>query len=101
MMLVQPQGCAACEESTGNDLFGDIGKEFCAGMRVGIHEDQPVAGRRRRAGISCSCDLIDWLKNDGRSGCARNPRRAIGGIVVAHDQFDFPATLGKSAMPPI
>jgi hypothetical protein len=69
------------------NLLRDVGKQFRAGMRIGIHKNQPVAGRRRRAGIPRAGDLVDRLKHDrrarrrarfppcGRSNCYR--RRSI------------------------
>ena len=98
ILFVQPHRRAAGEIFAGNNCFGDIGKKFRAWLRVRVHKNQPVAGRRRRAGIRRAGNLIsDGFKHDY---CARPPcdfRRAVGGIIVAHDQFKFPATLCVNA----
>ena len=93
MMFVQPDGRAAGQTSTGNNLLRDIRKKFRAGMRIGIHKNQPVPGRRRRAGIARAGDLVDRLEHDNRARRARDFRRAVGRVVVAHDQFNLPAAL--------
>jgi hypothetical protein len=62
-------------------------------MRIGVHKNQPVAARRRRAGIARAPDLIERLKNDF---CARgfgNFGSAVGGIIIADDKFNIPAAL--------
>ena len=45
-----------------------VRKQFRARMRIGIHKNQPVAGRRRRAGVSRAGDLVDRFEYDN---CAR------------------------------
>ena len=66
-------------------------------MRISIHKNQPVAGGRRRAGISRAANLVDRLEHDGRTRPARDLRRAVGGIIVAHDEFNFPTALRERA----
>ena len=54
-------------------------------MRIGVHKDQPVAGRRRRARISSARDLIDWLEDNNRAHATRDfRRRGPVGIVITH-----------------
>ena len=66
-------------------------------MGIGVHKDQPVAGGRRRAGISRAGDLIDRLEYDGRARRPCDLRRAVMGIVVTDNQFTFPANLRERA----
>jgi len=96
MVLVQPDRRAARETLAGKNLRRDIGKQFRAGMRIGVHKSQPVAGRCVRAGISRASNLVDRLKHNGRARRARDFRRAVGGIVVADDQFALPADFCES-----
>jgi len=96
MIFVQPDGRTAGETLIRKNLIRDIGEQFRARMRIGIHKNHPVAGRRRRAGIPRAGNLIDRLKHDVRARRIRDVRRAVGGIVVAHDQFNLPSALRKS-----
>src|SRR5471032_1851942 len=98
-MFIQPEGRAARETLTRLDGFNHIRKQFRAGMRVSVHEHHPVASGLRRAGIPRPRDLINWLKYDGRASSARDLRRAVGGVVVAHDHFHLPTALRKGFRP--
>ena len=64
MIFVQPDGRPAGQTMAGKNLFRHIGEQFRAGMRIGVHKNQPVAGGRRRAGISRAGDLVDRLEHD-------------------------------------
>ena len=96
-LLIPAKGRAAAATGAGLNLLCRVGKQFHAGMGIGVHKNQPVAGGRRRPGIPGAGDLIDWFKYNRRAGSSRDFRRAVGGIVVAHDQFDLPAALRECA----
>ena len=51
---------------------------------VGIHEDQPVAARRRGAVIAGLRDLAVGDRDHARAGGRGDNRRRIGGCVVGH-----------------
>jgi len=94
---IPAKGRATCQTIAGADFFCHVGKQFRAGMGIGVHKNQPVASGRRRPGISRSGDLIDRLKYDG---CARRPRdfrRPVIGVIVADDQFGFPSASRERA----
>ena len=73
------------------DLFRDFSKQGCVRQRIRINEDKPVPGGRRRAGVPCPGDLVHRLEHDRGSGCPRNLRRPVGGIVVTNDEVRGPA----------
>ena len=64
-------------------------------MRVGVHENQPVAGGRRRAGIAGAANLVERLEHHFCARRAGDLAGAVGGIVVADDEFKFPAASGE------
>ncbi len=73
------------------DLLRHLGEECRARLGIRVHEDQPVAGSRRGAGVPGPCDLIHRFEDNL---CARRPgqfRRPICGVVVANDGVRFPA----------
>jgi len=47
-LFIPAKGRAAGDAFAGLDFFRHVGKQSRAGMGIGVHEDQPVAGRRRR-----------------------------------------------------
>ena len=61
-----------------------------ARTRICVHKNQPVAGGRRRAAIAGAGNLIERFKDNHCARCMGYFRRAIGGIVVANNQFKFP-----------
>ena len=95
MLFIHPDGRAAGQTPAGLDLFRHVREQFRARLRIRVHENQPVAGGRRRAGIPGAGDLIDRLKHDGCARRARDFRRPVGGIVVADDEFALPTALGE------
>src|SRR5439155_7714379 len=80
----------------GLDLFHDLDKKFCAGLRVCINKNQPISGSRPCAAVAGPRDLIDRLEHHGRSRGARNFGGTVGRIVVANDDLGPPATLMKN-----
>lgn len=80
----------------GLNLLRDFLEQRRAGMRIRINEQEPVAGGDLCAAIAGTGDLIDRLADDGSSASAGNFGGAIGGIVVADDQFRFPVELAES-----
>ena len=64
-------------------------------MRIRIHENQPVAGSRLRAFVARARDLVHRLENHHRAGVPGQFGGAVGGIIVANDEFGFPAALMK------
>ena len=93
MFLIHPDRHPAGQTATGTDLLRNFGKQSGVGTRIRIHKNQPVAGGRRRAAIPGAGDLIDRLEHNGCARRARDFGRAVGGIVVAHNQFKVPAAL--------
>ena len=75
--------------------FRDVRKQTGAGMRVRVHEDQPVAGRSGSPGVARAADLVDGLEDDFRSSAPRQLGSAVGGIVVADDGLHLPAKRSK------
>ena len=60
---------------------------------------QPVAGGGRRAGVAGAGDLVDGLEHHTCSGGAGDFRRAVGGIVIADDQFALPSRARQTPWP--
>jgi len=97
IFLIPANGRAAGHAIAGADFFHHVDEQFRAGMGIRVHKDQPVAGRRRRTGISRAGDLVDRFKHNG---CSRRPcnfRRPVMGIIVTDDQFAFPVSLCECA----
>ena len=90
-MLVEPDGRAAGKAAAGKNLRRHVGEKSGAGMRIGVHKHQPVAGGGGGAGVAGAGDLVDRLKNDFGPGRTGDIGGAVGGIVVADDEFDRPA----------
>jgi len=91
----EADGAAAGEAAASGDLRGDVLEERGAGVRVGVDEDEPIAGGGFGAAIARAADLVDGLEDDVRAGSAGNFRGAIGGVVVAHDELGLPSAPGK------
>lgn len=66
-------------------------------MRIGVHKNEPVAAGRRRAGIPRARNLVDRFKHNICARRISDFRRAVGGVVVAHDQFNLPAARRECA----
>ena len=64
-------------------------------MRIGVHKNKPVAGGNAGAAVAGAADLIDRLENHFRAGSAGDVGGAVGGVLVADDQFKFPAARGE------
>ena len=93
---LEPDGAAAGEAAAGLDLRGDVIEERGAGVRIGIDEDEPIAGGGFGAAIARAGDLVDGLEDDGGAGSARDGGGGVGGVVIAHDEFGVPAAAGES-----
>src|ERR1017187_10620935 len=91
MFFIQPDGHAARETTTGTNLLRHVRKQFRARMRVGVHEDQPVAGGGSGTGVPRAGNLVDRLEYDSGPGGASDIGGGVGGIVVADDKFKFQA----------
>jgi len=89
--FIEPYGDAASQDFVGGNFFRDVGKKFFARIRIGIHKHQPITGGNGGAGITGAGDLIDRLKNYFRPGGAGDVGGAIGGIIIADEQFELPA----------
>jgi hypothetical protein len=79
----------------GGDLISDVLKQRAAGVRVGIHKNEPVAGGGAGAGIPGAADLVEGFEHDERARSAGDVAGAVGGIVVADDELEFPAARGE------
>ena len=91
----EADGAAAGEAVAGGDLCGDVVEEFGGRVGVGIDEDEPVAGGGFGAAIARAADLVDGLEDNGGAGGARDFRGAVGGVVIAHDEFGLPVAPRK------
>ena len=92
----EADGAAAGEALAGGDLRGDVIEERGAGVRVGVDEDEPVAGGGAGAAIARAADLVDGLKDDLGAGGPGDFRGAVGGVIVADDEFGGPSAPGES-----
>src|SRR4051794_32900923 len=72
------------------DLLRDFAEKFRRWMRIGIHKNQPIARRGGGSAISRARNLVDWFENNFGSGGAGKFRGAVGGIVIADDEFGLP-----------
>jgi len=93
----ETDGAAAGEALAGGDLRGDVVEERGAGVRVGVDEDEPIAGGGAGATIARAADLVDGLEDDPGAGGPGDFRRAVGGVVVAHDEFGGPSAPGEGS----
>jgi Colicin V production protein len=93
MMAVRNHRRAAGQNFAGRNFFRDVGKQFFARMRIGVHEHKPVAGGNARAGVAGAGDLVDRFENHVCAGVAGDFGGAVGGVIVANDKFKFPAAL--------
>ena len=82
---------AAGQALAGLHLLHHGFKQFHAGPGIGVDKYQPIAAGCRGAAIAGAGDLVHRLEHDPRAGLAGDFGCAIGGIIVAHDQFAFPA----------
>jgi hypothetical protein len=62
-------------------------------MRIGIHKDEPIAARGGGPAISGPGDLVEGLEDDFCAGGAGDFGRFVRRIIVADDEFSFPAPL--------
>ena len=90
-MAVEFNGAAASHAFARGNLFGNIFEESWTGMGIGIDKNEPVAGRDRSAAVSSAGDLVDGFEDDFGSGGAGDFSGFVGGIIVADDEFGFPA----------
>lgn len=95
-MAIEFYGAAAGQVFTGSDLFGDAVEEGRAGMGIGIDKDEPIAGSSGSATVSGAGDLVEGFEDDFCSGGAGDFSGFVSGIVVADDEFGFPAALMES-----
>src|SRR5439155_4755526 len=95
MRILVRDGATAGETSRA-DGIGCFEKKLDAGIGIGIHEKDPIAAGAGGAGIARPADLVDRLEYDLRSHALRDLRRAVGRIVVAHDQLGLPAEPSES-----
>jgi len=95
--FVQPHRRTAGQTFAGTDLIRDFAEQARARMRIRIYKDQPVTGRRRCAAIARATDLIERLEHNFRAGGPGDFGSTVGGIIIANDEFKFPAALSESA----
>src|SRR5258706_9946334 len=88
--ILEGNGASPCETSRTDGARG-LAKKLHAGIRICIHEKDPVPAGAGGAGVARAAYLVDRLRYDLGSRRYSDLRRAVGGIVVAHDQLRFPA----------
>ena len=93
MIAIEFNGAAAGNAFAGGDLFGDAFKKSRTGVGIGIDKNEPIAGSGGCAGVSGAGDLVDRFKDHVCSGSTGDFRGFVRGIVVADDEFRFPAAL--------
>lgn len=91
----EADGAAASEAAAGVDLRGDVVEEFGAGVRVGIDEEEPIAGGGFGAAVAGAADLVDGFEDDGGPSGGGDFGGAVGGVVVADDEFGLPSASGE------
>ena len=91
----EADGDAAGEALAGGDLGGDVVKEFGAGVGVGVDEDEPIAGGGCGAAIAGAANLADGLEDDVGTSGAGDFGGAVGGVVIANDEFGLPTASGE------
>lgn len=94
--VLESHRATAGQAMAGLNLLRDFREQRRARMRIRINEQQPVAGGGLSAAIPGPGNLVDRLGDECRSAGAGNFGGAVGGIVVAHDQFGFPSELAES-----
>lgn len=92
-MAIEFHSATASETFAGGNLVGDALEERWARMRVGIDKDEPIAGSGGCAGVSGAGDLVDGFEDDFRSGRLGDLGGLVCRVVVADDEFGFPAPL--------
>jgi hypothetical protein len=65
-------------------------------LRVRIHENEPIAHRRRGAGVAGASNLIDRFKDDVRAFFARERGGKVGRVVIADNDFRLPSEFVKA-----
>ena len=96
MRVLVADGAPAGETAPGAERIRRFQKELHAGIGIGVHEEDPVAASVGGAGVARPADLVDRLEHDLRPRAPRDLRRAVGRIVVAHDQLGLPAEACES-----
>jgi hypothetical protein len=93
IVAVELHRAAAGHAFPGSDLFGNAFEKGPAWVRIGIDKEQPIARGGGGAGVARAGDLIKRFEDDFGTGGAGDFGSLIGGIIVADDQFSFPAAL--------
>ena len=88
--------CAAAgKASAGFYLRGHVVEKRGAGVSVGVDENEPVAGGGAGSAIAGAADLVEGFKDDARARGPGDFRGAVGGVVVADDEFGGPSAPGE------
>lgn len=95
VVFVELHGGAAAEAGLVGNGVGDVGKEICAGVGIGVDEDEPVASGGEGAAVAGAGDLVDGFEDDGGAGGTGEFGGAVGGVVVADDEFGLPAEVSE------
>jgi len=95
LMAIELHGATASQAVTGSDLFGDALEESRGGMGIGVDEDEPITGCSGSAAVSCAGDLVEGFEHDPGAGGSGDFGGFIGRVIVANDEFRFPAPLMK------
>ena len=88
-------GATAEQISSTDNGHMHVGEKFAARVRIRIHEDQPIPRGSLGPAIAGASDLVDGFEHHGGAGGAGQFRGAIGGIIVANDEFGFSTHAGE------
>ena len=94
-LALDPQARASGQAAARLDLHGHVREQFRGGIRVGVNEEQPIPERRLGGRVAGAPNLVDRLEDDPRAADTRQFGGVIRRIVVANDQFGFPAQIQK------
>jgi len=99
VIFVQPNGASSCQAASSGNRLGHRPEQPGTWPRVCIHKNKPVAAGGCRAAIPRSPDLVDGFEDHPGTRPLGHLSRAIGRIVVAYNQFCFPASGAKRTQP--
>src|SRR5579862_1043989 len=87
VVAVRGDGAAAGQAGAAFDRRPEVAEQTRAGRRVRVDEHQPLSIRDRGTAVARAGNLVVRLEHDPRTRSAGDFRRAVGGVVVANDEF--------------